>query len=56
VFSDSESGIHLNKNNVYHSNTTHISIEYHYIKDTIVAGDIVMNKAHTTDNHANMLT
>jgi len=56
VLSDSQSAMHLNKNNAYHSKTNHISVKYHYVKDTVVAGEIVMRKVHTLENPANMLT
>jgi len=56
VFSNRQRAIHLSKNNAYHSKTTYISIEYHYIKDTIAAGDITVKKIHIADNPADMLT
>jgi len=31
VFLDSQSAIHLTKNNAYHSKTKHISVKYHFI-------------------------
>jgi len=56
VFSDSQSAIHVTKDDAYHSKTKHISIKYHYVKDTIVAGDIIMKNVHTVDKPADMLT
>jgi len=56
VFSDSQSAIHLTKNDVYHSKTKHISVNYYYIRDTVVAGEIAMRKVHTSENPADMLT
>ena len=35
VFSDSQSAIHLSKNDIYHSKTKYISIKYHFIRDII---------------------
>ena len=56
VFSDSQSTIHLTKNDANHSKTKHISVKYHYIRDTAVAGEIAVRKVHTSENPADMLT
>ena len=56
VFSDSQSAIHLTKNDAYHSKTKHISVKYHYVRDTFTAREIVARKVHTSENHADMLT
>ena len=47
VFSDSQSASHLTKNDAYHSKTKHISVKYHYVKDTVAAGEIVVRKVQT---------
>jgi len=52
---DSQSVIHPTKNDAYHSKTKRISIKYHYIRDTIDAGDTVMKKVHTADYPMDML-
>jgi len=56
VFSDSQSAIHLTKNDAYHPKTKHISVKYHYVRDTIVAWEIVVKKVHTSENPVDMLT
>ena len=56
VFSDSQSAIHLTKNDAYHSKAKHISIKYHFIRDTIAAGDITVKKVHTSENPADTLS
>ena len=56
VFSDSQSAIHLTKNDAYYSKTKHISVKYHYVRDTVVVGEIVVRKVHTSENPADMLT
>ena len=50
------SAINLTKNDAYHSKTKHISVNYHYVRDTIAAGDIVVKKVHTSKNPTDMLT
>ena len=45
----------MTKNDTYHSKTKHISVKYHYVRDIIVAGEIVVKKVHTSENPADML-
>uniref|UniRef100_A0A2N9H2E5 CCHC-type domain-containing protein n=1 Tax=Fagus sylvatica TaxID=28930 RepID=A0A2N9H2E5_FAGSY len=53
---DSQSAIYLAKNQVYHARTKHIDVRFHKIRELIVTGDIVLEKVHTSENAANMLT
>jgi hypothetical protein len=53
---DSESAIYLAKNQVYHPRTKHINVRFHKIRELIVTGDIVLEKVHTSENAADMLT
>jgi len=46
VFLDSQSVIHLIMNDAYHSRTKHISVKYHYVRDAIATGEIVVRKVH----------
>ena len=56
IFCDSQSVVHLTKNNKYHSRTKHIEIKYHFIGDIVDTGDIIVEKIHTAENPADMLT
>lgn len=56
VFSDSQSAIFLTKNDAYHSKTKHVEVKYHYVRDTIAQREIVVEKVHTSENPADMLT
>jgi len=56
VFLDSQNAIHFTKNDAYHSRTKHISVKYDYVRDTIIAGKIVVKTAHTSENPPDMLT
>lgn len=56
VFSDSQSAIHLTKNNTFHSKTKHISVRFHYIRDIVASGEVTVLKIHTSENPADMLT
>uniref|UniRef100_A0A2N9ER08 Integrase catalytic domain-containing protein n=1 Tax=Fagus sylvatica TaxID=28930 RepID=A0A2N9ER08_FAGSY len=53
---DSQSAIYLAKNQVYHARTKHIDVRFHKIRELIVTGDIVLEKVHTSENAADMLT
>lgn len=56
VHCDSQSAIMLAKNQVYHARTKHIDVRYHFIREIIEEGGVVIQKIHTTENPADMLT
>jgi hypothetical protein len=53
---DSQSAIHLAKNQVHHARTKHIDVRYHFVRDVIEEGHISLTKVHTDENPADMLT
>ena len=56
LFSDSQSAIHLAKNSAFHSRTKHIDIKYHFIRSLLEDGQFSLEKIHTNENPADMLT
>ena len=56
VFCDSQSSIHLAKNQVYHAWTKHINVRYHFVREIIEEGGVLVQKIKTGDNLADMLT
>jgi hypothetical protein len=42
VLCDSQSAIHLAKNQVHHSRTKHIDVYFHFVNETIEEGDILL--------------
>lgn len=56
LWCDSQSAIHLAKNQVHHARTKHIDVRYHFVRDVIEEGDISLMKVHTDENPADMLT
>jgi len=56
VLCDSQSAIHLAKNQVHHSRTKHIDVRFHFVREIIEEGDILLQKIRTVDNPADMLT
>ena len=53
---DSQSIIHLAKNPRYHSKTKHIDVRYHWIRQVLDDGLLQLEKIHTEENPADMLT
>ena len=56
VYCDSQSAICLAKNQVHHSRTKHIDVCFHFIREIVNEGDILLQKIGTVDNPADMLT
>jgi len=53
---DSQSAIHLMKNQRFHERTKHIDVRFHFIRDVVEEGTIKVVKVITDDNAADMLT
>ncbi|KAG8498213.1 hypothetical protein CXB51_006868 [Gossypium anomalum] len=56
IFCDSQSAIFLIKDQIFHERTKHINVWYHFVRDIIARGDIVVNKISTHENPADMMT
>ncbi|KAK6158246.1 hypothetical protein DH2020_005560 [Rehmannia glutinosa] len=56
VFSDSQSGIQLCKNPVFHDRTKHIDVRFHYIRDIVAKGLVNLEKIPSEFNPADMGT
>ncbi|KAK8352758.1 hypothetical protein V6Z12_A05G114100 [Gossypium hirsutum] len=56
LYCDSQSAIHLAKNQVYHSRTTHIDVRYHFVREVFEKEKILLQKIPTADNPADMMT
>ncbi|KAK8934286.1 hypothetical protein KSP39_PZI015019 [Platanthera zijinensis] len=56
VHCDSQSAIFLATNPVHHARTKHIDVRYHFVRDLIEKGDILLQKIDTKDNPADMMT
>ena len=56
LYCDSQSAIHLAKNSAFHLKTKHIQLRYHFIRSSLEDGQLKMEKIHTSQNPADMLT
>jgi len=56
LYYDSQSAIHLAKNSSFHSKTKHIQLRYHLIRSALEDGQLKLEKIHTSQNPADMLT
>ncbi|KAG8492016.1 hypothetical protein CXB51_015329 [Gossypium anomalum] len=56
LYCDSQSAIHLAKNQVYHARTKHIDVRFHFVREIINEGKICLQKIKTADNPTNMMT
>ncbi|KAH9669162.1 Integrase catalytic domain-containing protein [Citrus sinensis] len=56
IFYDNQSAIFLAKNQTYHARTKHIDVKYHYVREIIEGGDVLLTKINTKDNPPDMLT
>ena len=56
LYSDSQSAIHLANNIAFHSRTKHIQLKYHFIRSVLDEELLKLEKIHTSQNPADMLT
>ena len=56
MYSDTQSAIHLAKNSTFHSKTKHIQLRYHFMRLVLENGQLKLEKIHTSQNPADMLT
>ncbi|KAG2703381.1 hypothetical protein I3760_06G134300 [Carya illinoinensis] len=56
VFCDSQSAIHLTKNQMYHERTKHIDVRNHFLREVVTEGVLEIQNIATTKNPADMMT
>lgn len=56
LFSDNQPAIALAKNPEHHSKTKHIDIQYHYVREKILEGEIILDYVNTKEQLADTLT
>ena len=53
---DNQSVIYFTKNQVYHARTKHIDMRFQKIRELVSFGELLLEKVHTFENAADMLT
>jgi len=53
---DNQSAISLSKNPIYHERSKHIETRYHFIRECVEKGQVVIEHARTEDQMADILT
>ena len=56
VYCDSQSALHIARNPAFHSRTKHIGVQYHFVREVVEEGSVDMQKIHTKDNLADVMT
>eukprot|EP00253_Pinus_taeda_P018666 PITA_18666 len=56
IFCDNSSAIALSRNSVFHTRTKHIDTRFHYIKELVNNGEIVLEHCRTQEQVADILT
>ena len=56
IFVDNQGAMKLAENPQFHNRPKHIDIRYHFIRDTLAAGEIVLQYLPTADMVANIMT
>lgn len=56
IYMDNKSAINLAKNHVFHGRSKHINIRYHFIRECVERGEIVIKHVRTDMQRADVLT
>jgi len=56
IFCDNSSAIALSKNYVFHKRTKHIDTKFHYIRELVNNGEIVLQHCRTQEQVSDILT
>ena len=56
MFCDNMSNIQLANNPIFHARTIHIEVDYHYVHEKVLAGDIDLVYVSTQEQVADIFT
>nr|XP_010912064.1 uncharacterized protein LOC105038071 [Elaeis guineensis] len=56
IHCDSQSALHLARDQMYHERTKQVDVRYHFIRDLVEKGDVRLQKIYTAYNLADMFT
>lgn len=53
---DNNAAINLAEDQVYHVRAKHINVRFHYLRERVADGDLVVSRVRSSDNTADILT
>jgi hypothetical protein len=56
IHCDNISAISLGSNPVFHSRMKHLQIDYHFVRERVIKGDLLVQHVSSTDQFADILT
>ena len=56
IYCDNSSAISLSKNSVFHKRTKHIDTKFHYIRELVNNGEIILKHCRTQEQFVDTLT
>ena len=56
MYCNSQSALYIARNLAFHFRTKHIRVQYHFVREVVEDGSVDLQKIHTKENLAYILT
>ncbi len=56
LFEDNKSALDLSKNPVHHDRTKHIDIQWHFVREKVESGEVILHQVRTSEQLADVFT